>query len=326
MRAEPAEPSGWRVLLPADPGYPVLLRRTAEAPPLMLRGTLPAGAWMVAVVGSRRSTPYGEELAFALGAELAAAGLVVVSGLARGIDAAAHRGALSAGGRTVAVMGTGPDTIYPAAHRALAERIAGGGALVTQFPPGTPPLPANFPIRNAVISGLSLGVVVVEARRRSGAMITAGAAAEQGRTVMAVPGSVHSPNSAGCHALIRDQAVLVAGPRDVLEVVAGEPLRHLLAPGPALAAGPPGEPAIAAGASAPSCRDTPPPDPVLQLLEGRPATLEEVRRALGVTPREAAARVTRLRAEGLVGLSGGLYVALHPRPSAPFGAVPAGAG
>ena len=171
----------------------------------------------VAVVGSRRPSPYGEAVAEQLGLELARAGVVVISGLALGIDAAAHRGALNGGGVTVAVLGTGVDVIYPAAHGILAEAIlAGGGALVSQFPDGTSPRRHNFPARNHTMAALSDLVVVVEADEGSGALITAEAALDLHKEVMAVPGSVFSPLSVGAHALIRDGAGLVQNARDVL--------------------------------------------------------------------------------------------------------------
>jgi DNA processing protein len=182
-----------------------------------MRGGLRAeDALAVAVVGSRRATPYGLEIAQRLAADLAARGVTVVSGLARGIDSAAHRGALDAGGRTVAVLGSGADVIYPPENRALARRIAERGAVVSQFAPGTPPLPHNFPERNRVIAGLALGVVVVEAAARSGSLITAGLAGELGREVMAVPGRVTSAESQGAHRLIQDGAALVQGWEDVI--------------------------------------------------------------------------------------------------------------
>ena len=175
----------------------------------------------VAVVGSRRPSPYGEAVAEQLGLELARAGVVVVSGLALGIDGAAHRGALNAGGITVAVMGTGVDVIYPAAHAALADAIlAGGGALVSQFPDGTAPRRHNFPARNYTLAALSDVVVVVEAAEGSGALITAEAALDLHKEVMAVPGSVFSPLSVGTHGLLRDGAGLVQNARDVLAVLA----------------------------------------------------------------------------------------------------------
>jgi DNA processing protein len=187
----------------------------------------------VAVVGSRLPSPYGEAVAEQLGAELARAGVIVISGLALGIDAAAHRGALVGGGVTVAVMGTGVDVVYPAAHSKLAEEIlAAGGALVSQFPDGTTPRRHNFPARNWTMAALSDVVVVVEAAEGSGALITAEAALDLHKEVMAVPGSVFSPLSVGTHALIRDGAGLVQNARDVLAVlgVVREVLDDPLAP------------------------------------------------------------------------------------------------
>jgi DNA processing protein len=170
-----------------------------------------------AIVGSRRPSPYGEAVAEQLGADLARAGVIVISGLALGIDAAAHRGALLGGGVTVAVMGTGVDIVYPAAHSRLAEEIlAAGGALVSQFPDGTTPRRHNFPARNWTMAALADVVVVVEAAQGSGALITADAALELHKEVMAVPGSVFSPLSVGTHGLIRDGAALVQNARDVL--------------------------------------------------------------------------------------------------------------
>jgi len=178
-----------------DDEYPAQLREVPEAPEcLYVRGALAReDALAVAVVGSRLATEYGVGVAEGLGAALAARGITVVSGLARGIDSAAHRGALRVGGRTIAVLGSGADVIYPPENRRLAARIEGSGAVVSQFAPGTPPLAHHFPLRNRVIAGLSLGVVVVEAAERSGALITARLAAEFGREVMAVPGPVTSP-------------------------------------------------------------------------------------------------------------------------------------
>jgi DNA processing protein len=189
----------------------------------------------VAIVGSRRPSPYGEAVAEQLGLELARAGVVVISGLALGIDAAAHRGALNGGGVTVAVMGTGVDIIYPSAHSVLAEAILkGGGALVSQFPDGTEPRRHNFPARNYTMAALSDVVVVVEAAEGSGALITAEAALDLHKEVMAVPGSVFSPLSVGTHGLIRDGAGLVQNARDILAAVnaGGEVLDDpLAAPG-----------------------------------------------------------------------------------------------
>ena len=200
-------------------GYPPQLLAIGGAPVLLyVRGNAGAlAAAQVAIVGSRNPTPAGRETARAFARRITLAGLVVTSGLAVGIDAAAHRGALEAGGRTIAVCGTGADLVYPAGHVALADSIAAAGALVTEFPPGTPPLPGNFPQRNRLISGLSLGVVVVEAAERSGSLITARLAGEQGREVFAVPGSIHNPLSRGCHRLIRDGARLVESAEELLD-------------------------------------------------------------------------------------------------------------
>lgn len=202
-----------------DPDYPPLLREISDPPvAFYVAGdrALLARA-QIAVVGARHPTPGGRENARAFAQALARAGLVVTSGLALGIDGAAHQGALAAGGATVAVTGTGLDRVYPPAHRELAHAIARAGALVSEFPLGTPPRAENFPVRNRLISGLALGVLVVEAAARSGSLITARCALEQGREVFAVPGSIHSPLARGCHALIRDGAKLVETAEDVLE-------------------------------------------------------------------------------------------------------------
>ena len=207
-----------------DTGYPVNLREI-QAPPerLYVRGALAEDdALAIAIVGSRAATPYGLAVAERLGADLAARGVTVVSGLARGIDSAAHRGALRAGGRTIAVLGSGVDVIYPPENRLLAGEIEAQGALVSQFEPGTRPLAGHFPARNRVIAGLSLGVVVVEAASRSGSLITAGLAGEMGREVMAVPGPLTSPQSVGAHRLIQDGAALI---QDWEDVVGQLPLR-----------------------------------------------------------------------------------------------------
>jgi DNA processing protein len=205
----------------------------AELPSLRARGRWPPPEGpRVAIVGSRRPSPYGEAVAEQLALDLARAGVVVISGLALGIDAAAHRGALTAAGVTIAVMGTGVDVIYPSAHTVLAEAIlAAGGALVSQFPDGTAPRRHNFPARNWTMAALSDVVVVVEAAEGSGALITADAALDLHKEVMAVPGSVFSPLSVGTHRLLRDGAGLVQNARDVLAVleVGGEVLDDPLA-------------------------------------------------------------------------------------------------
>lgn len=202
----------------ADPAYPSLLAAVLPPPPLYVIGTIkPEDSLAVAIVGSRRATPYGLGVAESLAAELAARGVTIVSGLARGVDTAAHRGALAAGGRTVAVLGSGTDVIYPPENRGLAADIARQGALVSQFPPGTTPRPWHFPVRNRTLAGLALGVIVVEADERSGALITAGLAADLGREVFAVPGKITSTMSEGPHRLIQDGAKLVRDWADVVQ-------------------------------------------------------------------------------------------------------------
>jgi DNA processing protein len=211
---------GLTALTSRDAGYPPLLTHIAD-PPIVLwaRGDCQwLGPSAVAIVGSRSATPAAVTLARRLGAELADAGLVVVSGLARGVDAAAHEGALTVGA-TIAVLGCGADVVYPREHQQLAGRIAKAGLILSEFAPGTPPRPRHFPLRNRIISGLSLAVVVVEASDRSGSLITARMALEQGRDVLAVPGNVLSGRSRGCHALIRDGARLVESAADVIEQI-----------------------------------------------------------------------------------------------------------
>lgn len=233
MNASPAEPD-WRsvesdlawcavdrhhVLTLRDPRYPSLLREIPDPPPLLfVRGEVDLlSRPQIAMVGSRNPTPGGRQTATDFARLLGQCGLVVTSGMALGIDAASHLGALSAGAQTIAVSGTGPDLVYPARHRELAGKILGQGAIVTEFPPGTPPVAGNFPRRNRIISGLSLGTLVVEAAPRSGSLITARLAAEQGREVFAVPGSIHNPMARGCHALIRQGAKLVETVDDIVE-------------------------------------------------------------------------------------------------------------
>ncbi len=205
-----------------DSDYPPLLRELSNPPSaLFLHGdpdllALP----QMAIVGSRNASTSGQGNATDFAAFLATSGLVVSSGLATGIDAAAHRGALQAGGLTLAVAGTGPDRVYPAHNRSLAHDIAADGLLVTEFPTGTPPLPGNFPRRNRILAGLSLGVLVVEAALQSGSLITARQAADAGREVFALPGSIHNPLARGCHALIREGAKLVETGEHILEEIA----------------------------------------------------------------------------------------------------------
>ena len=206
------------------PAYPERLRQIPDPPPvLFVDGDVEIlSSAQLAMVGSRRASPSGVETAHCFSAELANCGLAITSGLALGIDAASHRGALAGGGRTLAVAANGLDIVYPRSHARLARQVAENGALVSEFPPGTAPLARNFPRRNRLISGLSLGVVVVEAARRSGSLITARLAGDQGREVFAVPGPIQSPLARGCHYLISQGAKLVEQVSDILEELPGE--------------------------------------------------------------------------------------------------------
>jgi DNA processing protein len=204
-----------------DPRYPPLLA-SIEDPPIALFVIGDANlltAPQIALIGARRASATGRDIAGEFAAHLAGAGYTITSGLALGIDAAAHAGTLEAGGKTVAVLGTGPDRIYPKRNAPLRETIIASGALVSEFPPGTPPLAEHFPRRNRIISALAQATVVIEAALGSGSLITARLAAEQGREVFAVPGSIRSPLAHGCHALIRDGAGLVERPSDILEAL-----------------------------------------------------------------------------------------------------------
>jgi DNA processing protein len=222
---------GGKALVIASPDYPALLRETYD-PPIVLycAGDLKRSLAqpVVAIVGSRRCSTYGRNVAEMLGRELAARGVTIASGLARGIDSAAHLGALDGKGLTIAVIGTGLDEVYPKEHKKLAEKVKENGVLITEFPLGTPPLPQNFPFRNRIISGLSLGVMVVEGAERSGSLITARMAYEQGREVFAVPGNITSSKSFGPNYLIKDGAKLVQTWRDVVEEFPAEVKAEIL--------------------------------------------------------------------------------------------------
>lgn len=214
-----ASEPGQSILTLADSAYPAALLEIADPPNVLYVRGNPALLQKrgLGVVGSRNATPQGQQTAEIFAKALAGTGLTIISGLALGIDAAAHRGALAAGGDTIAVIGTGADRLYPARNKELALAIAERGAIVSEFPLGTPAIAANFPRRNRIISGLSCGVLVVEAAPESGSLITARLAAEQGREVFAIPGSIHSPVARGCHKLIKQGAKLVETAQDVLE-------------------------------------------------------------------------------------------------------------
>ncbi|MEK9719642.1 MAG: DNA-processing protein DprA, partial [Quisquiliibacterium sp.] len=274
----------------ADSDYPKLLLQIGDPPPLLyLRGARQAlEGPALAIVGSRSASQGGADTATAFAQSLAQAGLTIISGLAHGIDAAAHRGALLAKSSTVAVLGTGVDAPYPAQNRALAETIvANGGALLAEVPLGTGPRAANFPRRNRLIAGLSLGVLVVQAALRSGSLITARQAAEFGREVFAIPGSIHSPLARGCHALLKQGARLVEAASDVLDEL------------PALPAGPHSAPMPQPALSAL-------PDPVLAAMAWDPVGLDTLASRLGagpgdpVQPGALLARLLALELEGAV--------------------------
>jgi DNA processing protein len=279
-----AERSEARLVTLEDAEYPVPLKQSALPPPfLFVRGALLRDdALSIAIVGSRRPTAYGLRMAERLAGDLAARGVTIVSGLARGVDTAAHRGALGARGRTVAVLGSGLDVVYPPENRGLAREASAAGAVVSQFPMGTAPLPQHFPIRNAVIAALSLGTVVVEAAERSGALITARVAGELGREVYAVPGNVSSPVSQGTNDLIRDGAKLVRDWEDVVVELAPvwqAAIRQLPAVEPA---------AVAEGGR------------VLPLVGEEPVAIDLVIERSGLPASEVAASLTDLELRGLV--------------------------
>jgi DNA processing protein len=209
---------GIEVVTLASATYPMLLREIPSPPAVLyLKGSLTdSDVKAVGIVGTRRCSAYGRQVALSMAEELARAGVTVISGLALGIDGQAHRGALAGGGRTIAVLGSGVDIVYPSGHRELAEQVAQNGAVLSDYPPGTKPDAKNFPPRNRIIAGLSKGVVVVEAPNRSGALITVDFAADYGRDVFCVPGNVQSEFSAGCHRVLRDGARLVTSAADVL--------------------------------------------------------------------------------------------------------------
>jgi len=277
---------GIAILTLEDQDYPERLRLIPDPPRVLYRqgALLPQDGDGIAVIGARAATAYGRTVAERLGRELAAAGITVISGLARGIDGCAHRGAIQGGGRTVAVLGAGLDRMYPPEHDRLAAGIALQGALLSEFPLGSEPEPWHFPLRNRVISGLARGVVVVEAAVRSGALGTADMALEQGREVFAIPGPITSPTSAGTNRLIRQGAGLVEGARDILESFPDLATRL-----PAADA----DPAASAGLS----------DPERQLLcaiGSAPLPIDDIIRVSQEPAATTAALLTALELKGLV--------------------------
>lgn len=292
-----------------DTHYPAALLQTADPPLALFAQGDPA--WtarpMLAIVGSRHATAQGLDNARAFARHFSDAGWTVVSGLASGIDGAAHEGALAGTGGTVAVVGTGLDTVYPARHRKLAERIRARGLILSEYGPGTPPLPPHFPRRNRIIAGLSAGTLVVEATLQSGSLITARLAAECGREVFAIPGSIHAPQARGCHALIRQGAKLVETAQDVLEE-----LQSLAAP---LARAQAAPPLTLAGSPDAAVRDDHRDDlrddataPLLQALGHDPVTLDALCARTGWDPALLNVKLLELELDGQVArLPGGLF-------------------
>jgi len=268
-----------------DPAYPEVLRTIVDPPALLwTRGSSASlNGVAVAIVGSRAASPYALSVAEQLAGDLAARGVVIVSGLARGVDSAAHRGALAAGGITVAVLGSGVDVIYPREHASLAAAIDERGAVVSELVPGTPPTPFFFPLRNRIISGLSRAVVVVEANERSGSLITARCALDQGRDVLAVPGNVLTGRNRGAHALLRDGAKIVESADDILE-----------------------ELGLAARKSAIVSNDASPADPILACLTpGEPSDLDEIADRSGLETATLLPRLFELELQGTIARVGG---------------------
>lgn len=293
------------VLTLADEAYPSQLRELYDAPPvLFIRGNPSLlRSPQVAIVGSRRPTETGREIAYSFAKTLAAQGVVITSGMAYGIDAAAHLGALATSGATIAVLGNGLDRTYPARHGKLAARIAEAGALVSEFPLGTPPLAAHFPPRNRIISGLSLGVIVVEAGQRSGSLISARLAADQGREVFAVPGSIFNPLARGCHALIRDGAMLIESAIEVLETLRLDADRALSLCDPE----PFGLDNPVAGLDADQRR-------VLSALGYEPVSFDALVERTGLTAESVSSMLLVLELRGYVSLAtGGLYCRVSKR-------------
>jgi DNA processing protein len=280
------EPVAWDAA-----SYPVALTTIIDPPPVLwVRGPIDAldvlNRDAVAIVGARAASPYGLSVAERLASDLAAAGLVVVSGMARGVDSAAHRGALAVGGTTIAVLGSGVDVIYPPEHAPLAHDIAASGAVISELVPGTPPLPQFFPLRNRIISGLCRAVVVIEAGEKSGSLITARMALEQGRDVLAVPGNVLSGRNRGAHGLLRDGAKIVESADDILEEL-GMPT-----------AVPKSGHAVA--------------DPILaSLIPGEPSDLDVISERTGLSPTRLLPRLFELELAGAVArVGGGKFVRL----------------
>ena len=284
-----------QVLTLLDDDYPKLLKQIDQAPPVLyVRGSLlPADDFAIAMVGTRRISAYGQQVTRDTSLYLAGHGLTIVSGLARGVDALAHQSALQAGGRTIAVLGSGADVIYPPEHRQLAEAIIENGAIISDYPLGTQPEGVNFPPRNRIISGLSLATVVVEAGERSGALITADFAVEQGRDVFAVPGNILSPSSKGTNRLIQKGAYALVSPQDVLDVLELSQVEDYQAARKAL-------PADTTEAK------------ILQSMDYEPVHVDEICNEVGLAVEKVTAALTMMELKGLVQHVGGMrYAAIR---------------
>lgn len=292
------ESSGVRLLTFLDAEYPRRLFEIGDPPPILyLRGVIPAWEPAVAVVGSRRATREGLKASERLSSELTACGVMVVSGLARGIDTAAHRGSLVGGGPTVAVLGCGLDVDYPPENMQLAQQIAENGCIISEFPMGTQPLAEHFPRRNRIISGLSRGVLVVEAVEKSGSLITARYALDQGREVMAVPGPISSAACRGSNRLIKDGAQLVDCVEDVLDATRISRPDHAL-------------PLLNHAAALPRYSMTPREAAIYELIALGPRHLDEITQALELTAGEVSAMVLGLELKGMLSQLPGSYYSL----------------
>lgn len=293
--------AGHHLVTIQDNQYPVLLREIPDAPiALFVTGNPEVlNTHQIGIVGSRNPTAGGRKTAKLLATQLSGLGITITSGLALGIDYCSHTGALDANGLTIAVLGNGLDRIYPARHKDIAGRIAANGAIVSEFPPGVPPLPANFPRRNRIISGLSLGVLVVEAAMRSGSLITARYALEQGREVFAVPGSIYNPLAKGCHHLIRQGAKLVESIQDVVEelniniaVVDGYDAQARLDTG--------NHAALDANQQK-----------LLEYISFDPVTVDKLIELSGLTADSVSSMLLVLEVQGIVSSTGGLYTRIN---------------
>lgn len=295
---ERVQRQGIQVLTWMDAEYPRLLKEIGQPPPVLyLLGSFqPEDEWAAAIVGTRRVTAYGRQVAEETSAMLARNGLTVVSGLARGVDAIAHQAALAVGGRTIAVLGCGVDRIYPPEHKRLAEQIIAHGCILSDYAPGTPPESSNFPPRNRIIAGLSRVTIVIEAGQTSGALITAGFAAEQGREVFAVPGPIHAPQSQGTNNLIQQGAHPLLHPGEVLEVLHLEQVQVQQ-----------------------QARRVIPADAVeaelLKLLGSEPLHVDDIQARSGLSIDKVSATLTLMELKGLVRQVGGMnYIAVREPP------------